>query len=130
VDYHALAPLIGGVKSDGFFVVGRWPRSDSSAHRYRDSQDGEQCAHYWVSFHARHDSVRQLVLPHFLQASQAILTINIFDERPHDSTPLLVNGGRADLVLFQDCFVAIGKWFLEGNTACAKAARERGVLFD
>ena len=74
--------------------------------------------------------MRQLVLPHFLQASQAILTINIFDERPHDRTPLLVSRGRVDPVLFQDCFVAIGKWFLEGNAACAKAARERWVLFD
>jgi hypothetical protein len=29
---EGLLPLIGGVKSDGFFVVGRRPRSDRSAH--------------------------------------------------------------------------------------------------
>jgi hypothetical protein len=27
-------------------------------------------------------------------------------------------------VLFQDCFVAIGKWFLEGNSARAEADRK------
>jgi hypothetical protein len=36
--------------------------------------------------------------------------------------PLLVVTRGIDPVLFQDCFVAIVKWFLEGNTAYAKAA--------
>jgi hypothetical protein len=34
---EGLLPLIDGVKSDGFFVMGRWPRPDSSAHCYHDS---------------------------------------------------------------------------------------------
>jgi hypothetical protein len=55
--------------------------------------------------------VRQLVLPHFLQASQAILTIEIFDKCPHDRTPLLVVSSSLDPALFQQCVAALGKWF-------------------
>jgi hypothetical protein len=36
----------------------------------------------------------------------------------------LVAIGKLEPDLFQDCFVVIGKWFLEGNTARAKAARK------
>lgn len=38
--------------------------------------------------------VRQLELPHFLHPSQAIVAIKIFNERPHDRTPLLVASER------------------------------------
>jgi hypothetical protein len=56
--------------------------------------------------------MRQLVFAHFLQTSQAILTVQIFDKRPHDRTPLLVVTARLDPVLFQEYVVAFGKWFL------------------
>ena len=41
-----------------------------------------------VPLRAEYRSVRQFVLPHFLQPSQAIFAIKTFDECPHDRTPL------------------------------------------
>ena len=51
--------------------------------------------------------MRQLELSHFSKTSQAKLTIEIFDERPHDRSPVSP-GGNARPSLFLHCFVSFG----------------------
>jgi hypothetical protein len=50
--------------------------------------------------------VRQLVFAHFLQTCQAIIAVKVFDEYPHDRTPLFVANSTLDPELFQECVAA------------------------
>ena len=67
--------------------------------------------------------VRQLVLPHFLQAGQAILAIQIFDKCPHDRTPLLVARERLGPLCFRSASrlwkMVSGRYRASGMPACS-----------